>query len=233
MISEVEVQSLVKLSDDSDAAPSDPEDLSSNTYLQELLEAFGSESQREENQSDEASAGEDAVGEMNANNSQRNIRARIQAFESQTEEGNVAEPVKPEPRPRKAVGKPAVAAKPSVALKAQFNHSTGDVYQNIMSVHSAQIEAPDPRPQPPKKPVGLSIKEELEALHKKGAVPGRSRPPLLSRADSIDEGEISPIPPAPPVKPFKEPLKPNLNFNNHNSASMFTESEYVSTPSSK
>ncbi|XP_047199951.1 SH3 domain-containing protein 19 isoform X1 [Hippoglossus stenolepis] len=226
---EVEVQSLVQLSEDSDAVPSDSEDLSSNTYLQELLEAFGSENQCEENQSDEASAGEDAVGEMNANKSQRNIRARIQAFESQTEEGNVAEPVKPEPRPRKAVGKPAVAAKPSVALKPQFNHSADDVYQNFLSVQSAQIQEPDPRPQPPKKPVGLSIKEELETLHKKGAVPGRSRPPLLTRADSIDEGEISPIPPAPPVKPFKEPLKPNLNFNNHNSASMFTENEYVNT----
>ncbi|XP_060939475.1 SH3 domain-containing protein 19 [Limanda limanda] len=224
---EVEVQSLIKLSEDSDAVPSDPEDFSSNKYLQELLEAFGEENQREENQSDEASAGEDAVGEMNASMSQRNIRARIQAFESQ--EGNVAEPVKPEPLPRKAVSKPAVAAKPSAALKPQF--SADDVYQNVLSVHSAQIQAPDPRPQPPKKPVGMSIKEELETLHRKGAVPGRSRPPLLTRADSIDEGEISPIPPAPPVKPFKEPLKPNLNFNNHNSTSMSTENQYVSTPS--
>ncbi|XP_062243564.1 SH3 domain-containing protein 19 isoform X1 [Platichthys flesus] len=221
---EVEVQSLVKLGEDSDAVPSDPEDLSSNKYLQELLEAFG-----EENQSDEASAGEDAVGEMNASMSQRNIRARIQAFESQTEEGNAAEPVKPEPRPRKAVGKPAVAAKPSAAFKPQF--SADDVYQNVLSVQSAQIQAPDPRPQPPKKPVGMSIKEELETLHRKGSVPGRSRPPLLTRADSIYEGEISPIPPAPPVKPFKEPLKPNLNFNNHNSTSMSTENQYVNTPS--
>ncbi|XP_069386039.1 SH3 domain-containing protein 19 isoform X2 [Paralichthys olivaceus] len=226
---EVKVQSLVILSDDCDALPPDPEDLSSNKYLQELLEAFGAENQCEENQSDEASTGEDAVGEMNANHTQRNIRARIQAFESQTEEGNVAEPVKPEPRPRKAIAKPPVAAKPSVALKPQFNHSADDDYQNVLSTYSAEIQVPDQRPQPPKKTVGLSIKEELETIHKKGAVPGRSRPPLLTRAETIDEGDISPIPPVPPVKPFKEPLKPNLNFNNHNSASMFTENEYVNT----
>ncbi|CAB1429779.1 unnamed protein product [Pleuronectes platessa] len=111
--------------------------------------------------------------------SQRHIRTRIQAFESQKEEGNAAEPVKPEPRTRKAVSKPAVAAKPSAALKPQF--SADDVYQNVLSVQSAQIQAPDPRPQPPKKPVGMAIKEELETLHRKGPVPGRSRPSVTDQ----------------------------------------------------
>ncbi|KAG7221921.1 hypothetical protein INR49_016947 [Caranx melampygus] len=47
-------------------------------------------------QLDEASQGDDVVGEMNAHG-QRNIQARIQAFESQasTDEGGVAEPLKP------------------------------------------------------------------------------------------------------------------------------------------
>ncbi|RVE76073.1 hypothetical protein OJAV_G00005150 [Oryzias javanicus] len=33
------------------------------------------------------------------------------------------------------------------------------------------------------------------------------------------------------MKPFKEPLKPNLNINNHNSISMTRESDFVDTPS--
>ncbi|XP_071359657.1 SH3 domain-containing protein 19 isoform X2 [Trachinotus anak] len=219
---EVKVQSLVELSENCDSGHSDPDEVSSNKYLKELLEVFSAENQCKENcdiinQSDEASQGEDAVGEMNSN-SQRNIRARIQAFESQasTEEEGVVEPAKPEPRPRKAAIPPPVAAKPSVALKPQFNHSADDDYQ---------------RPQPPKKPVGLSIKEELETIHSKAGIPNRSRPSVLTRANSIYEEEPSPVPPVPPVKPFKEPLKPNLNINNHNSASIISENEYVNSPS--
>ncbi|XP_040891757.1 SH3 domain-containing protein 19 [Toxotes jaculatrix] len=234
---EVKVQSLVKLGENCDTVHPDPEEISSNKYLQELLEVFSAGNECEENgvivnQSDETSQGEDAVGEMNTSHNQRNIRARIQAFESQAsaEDGNVAEPVKPAPRPRKATIKPPVAAKPSVALKPQFNHSTDDDNQNASSTNVPQNHTPDPRPQPPKKPVGLSIKEELEfTLHNKGVFLNRSRPSVLTRANSIYEEETSPVPPTPPVKPFKEPLKPNLNINNHNSASMFTENEYVNS----
>ncbi|GAA6228091.1 SH3 domain-containing protein 19 [Lates japonicus] len=230
-------QSLVKLSEDCDTAHSDLEELSSNKYLKELLEVFSAENQCEENgdivdQSDEASQGDDAVGEMNNNtHSQRNIWARIQAFESHAgdEDGSAAEPVKPEPRPRKASIKPPVAAKPSVAFKPQFNHSADDDNQNVSSTDLPQNHTPDLRPQPPKKPVGLSIKDELETLHSKGAVPNRSRP-VLTRASSIYEEDISPIPPVPPAKPVKEPLKPNLNINNHNSASMKSDNEYVTSP---
>ncbi|XP_040003268.1 SH3 domain-containing protein 19 isoform X2 [Xiphias gladius] len=229
---EVEVQSLVKLSENCDTVHSDPEEVSPNKYLKELLEVFSAGDQCQENgdivnQSDEATQGEDAVGEMSTNHSQRNIRARIQAFESQAsaEEGNVVDPAKPEPRPRKAA-KPPVAAKPSVALKPQFNHSTDDDNQNFSSTNVPQDHTADPRPQPAKKPVGLSIKEELETLHNKGAIPNRSHH-VLTRANNIYEEETF----VPPVKPFKEPLKPNLNINNHNSASMISENEYVNSPS--
>ncbi|TKS68387.1 SH3 domain-containing protein 19 ADAM-binding protein [Collichthys lucidus] len=145
------------------------------------------------NQSDEALQDEDAGSEMNGSHSQRNIRARIQAFESQTstEDGNVVEAPKPEPRPRKATNKP-----------------------------------PAPRPEPPKKPVGLSIKEELEILHNKAASSDRPRP-VLTRAKTVYDEEVSPVPPVPPVKPPKEPLKPNMNINNHNSASMHRENKDV------
>ncbi|XP_023262080.1 SH3 domain-containing protein 19 isoform X1 [Seriola lalandi dorsalis] len=229
-------KSLVELSENCDSVHSDAEEASSNKYLKELLEVFSAENQFEENsdivnQSDEASQGEDAVGEMNSNSSQRNIRARIQAFESQadTEEGSVAESAKPEPRPRKAAIKPPVAAKPSVSLKPQFDHSADDYYQNVSSINVTQNHTPAPRPQPPKKMAALSIKEELETLHSKAAIPNRSRPSVLTRANSIYEEEPSPLPPVPPVKPFKEPLKPNLNINNHNSASIISGNECVNS----
>ncbi|XP_070846718.1 SH3 domain-containing protein 19 [Chaetodon trifascialis] len=234
---EVKVQTLVKLSENCENSHSDPENVSANQYLEELLEVFSADNKGEDNSdivnhSDEALRGEDAGGEMTSSHSHRNILSRIQAFESQasSEEKTVVEQAKPEPRPRKASIKPPVAAKPSVPFKPQFNHSIDNDNQNVSSTNMPQNPTPTPRPQPPQKPAGLSIKEELDTLLKKGAVPDKSRPPL-SRAISIYEEEPSPRPPTPPVKPFKEPLKPNLNINNHNSASMSRENEYVQSPS--
>ncbi|XP_027139101.1 SH3 domain-containing protein 19 isoform X1 [Larimichthys crocea] len=231
---EVKVQTLVKISEDCDDIPSSSEEIQSNEYLKELLEVFSADNECEENivnQSDEALQDEDAGSEMNGSHSQRNIRARIQAFESQTstEDGNVVEAPKPEPRPRKATNKPPVAAKPSVALKPQFNHSIDD-NQNVSYTNISQIPTPAPRPEPPKKPVGLSIKEELEILHNKAANSDRPRP-VLTRAKTVYDEEVSPVPPIPPVKPPKEPLKPNMNINNHNSASMHRENKDVDGPS--
>lgn len=239
---EAKVQTLVKLSENCDnvqvTSGSDPEDVSSNKYLKELLEVFSAENESEENsdidnQSYKASQGEHAGGEMSASHNQRNIRARIQAFESQAEDGNVVEPAKPEPLPRKATNRPPVAAKPSIAFKPQFNHSVDNDNQNVPTTNIAQNPTPAPRPLPPKKPVGQSVKEELDTLLAKGAVPHRSRPSLLTRANSIHEEETSAAPPTPPVKPFKEPLKPNLNINNHNSTSMIRGNEYVDSPLSE
>ncbi|XP_044045998.1 SH3 domain-containing protein 19 isoform X2 [Siniperca chuatsi] len=230
---EVKVQTLVKLSENCDSAQSDPEDVSSNKYLKELLEVFSADNECEEdgdtvNQSDEALQGEDA-DKMNTNHSQSNIQARIRAFESSAKEGNVVEPAKPEPRPRKPTDRPPVAAKPFVPLKPQFNHSIDDGNQNVSSTNIPQNPTLAPRPQPLKKPVG-SVKEELETLLNQTAIPNRSRPSVLTRANSIYE-EASPVLPTPPVRPFKEPLKPNLNINNHNSTSMFGENEYGGSPS--
>ncbi|XP_054459796.1 SH3 domain-containing protein 19 [Anoplopoma fimbria] len=234
---EVKVQTLVKLSEHCDSIQSDPEVVSSNKYLEELLEVFSAENECEENggsvyQSDEALQGEDAGGEMNANHSQRNIQARIQAFETQasTEEGNAVEPVKPQPIPRKASIKPPVAAKPSVAFKPQLNHSVDNDYQNASVTNIPQIPSPAPRPVPPRKPVELPVKEELETLLSKTSIPMRSRPSVLTKTNSIHEEDTPPVPPTPPVKPFKEALKPNLNINNHNSASMVAENVYVDSP---
>lgn len=235
---EVEVQTLVRLTDHSDSVQSDPEVVPPNKYLKELLEVFSTDNECEENSdivdpSNETLQAKDAGGKMSSGHSQRNIQARIQAFESQASLAEGNEPAKPEPQPRKATNKPPVAAKPSVAHKPQFNYSLDDDSQNVLSTNTPPT--PAPKPQPPKKPMAmsnrLSLKEELEALHSKVAVPNRSRPPMLTRANSVYEDEPSSVPPTPPVKPYKEPLKPNLNINNHNSTSMFRQNEYVNSPS--
>ncbi|KAM3864791.1 SH3 domain-containing protein 19 [Diretmus argenteus] len=242
-----EVQTLVRLSENGDVFPvtssTDPEELSSSTYLKELLEAFSVENLWMQScdscdscdQSDESEQIEDAGGEMSALHSQRNIRARIQAFESQTstDEGNVVELAKrPEPSPRNVYNKPPVAAKPSLAPKPSkplFNHSIDNNNQEVSSTNPT----PAPRPQPSKKPVGYSLKEEPETLLTKVAILPPPRRSILTRAKCVQslEDETPEGPPEPPVKPLKEPLKPNLNLNNHNSAFMVTDNEYVDSPS--
>ncbi|XP_063739779.1 SH3 domain-containing protein 19 isoform X2 [Eleginops maclovinus] len=229
---ELKVQDLVKISEHSDNINFDAEVVSSNKYLEELLEVFTESEENCDivNQLEEEIQGEDAGGEMNNSHSQRNIRARIQAFETTSEEGN--EPAKPEPLPRRASTKPPVAAKPSVALKPQLSHSEPLVndYQNVSNI--PQIQTPSPRPQPPKKPADLAVKEELEILLNKSSMK-RSRPSVLTRANSVFEEDSPLVPPTPPVKTFKEPLKPNLNINNHNSAALATENVYMDTATNR
>lgn len=224
---EAEVQPLVKISENSDS--SDLKGTQSNEYLKELLEAFSEDNEREASgdlpdQSDEDLEEGNADGEMTTSHSQRNIQARIQAFESQTEPADGPQLAKPKPQPRKSTNKPPVAAKPSIALKPTFNQHTDDDSQNVL-VPSA---LPAVKPKPPKKPGAstnrLSIKEELEAIHS-----NKLHTPVLTRANSIYEEEPLLVLPTPPPKPHKEPLKPNLNINNHNS--VFRQNEYVESPS--
>lgn len=225
---EAEVQPLVKICENSDRTCGESKKTQLNEYLKELLEAFSEDNQKESgdlpDQSDEDLEGGNADGEMTTSHSQRNIRARIQAFENQTESADGPERAKPEPQPRKSTNKPPVAAKPSVALKPTFNHTNDDDSQNILVTNAL----PAVKPKPPKKPGAstnrLSVKEELEAIHS-----NQSHTPVLTRANSIYEEEPSLVLPTPPPKPHKEPLKPNLNINNHNS--VFRQNEYVDSPS--
>lgn len=217
-------QILVQLGEDYDTVGSDWGGLTSNKYLNELLEVFGPHNEQEENivSANSLPEGEDADGEMS------NIRDRIQAFQSQRGPAEASESAKPEPEPRKVPNRPPVAAKPSVTLKPQFNQSVEDDSQNVSS-----LPALAPKPQPPKKPLGLSIKGELEALHSKGAIPNRSHHAKLTRSSCVYDEDPSPVPPLPPVKPTKEPLKPNLNINNHNSTLVLQENQHVDSPSSE
>ncbi|XP_017262320.1 SH3 domain-containing protein 19 isoform X2 [Kryptolebias marmoratus] len=215
---EPEVQTLVKFDENCEILQSDSQEVSTNRYLKELLEVFSESNVCERSthtvdQSDENSQDEDTVGEMSNNHSQQSFRARIQAFESQAGAEGGNEPSLP---PRRASYKPSVAARPPAAFKAQ------SVDDASLNAPAAQNPFTSPRPPPSSKPVGQSIREELEALHSKGNTPHRSRPPVLARSDSVEEEEE----PMPSEKPFREPLKPNLNINNHNSASMFTDDEH-------
>ncbi|XP_077381494.1 SH3 domain-containing protein 19 isoform X2 [Festucalex cinctus] len=205
------VQTLVKLEDDE--VPTDAADISSNEYLKELLEVFSPNG-------DQANQEEQVHGEMN---SQRNIQARIQAFESQLapEHERASEAIRPQPLPRKPVKPPPVSAKPPVAARSLSVQDS----QNV----SSQDQTPVFKPQPPEKLAGKPMREELESLLTKGGPPHRSRPAVLTRAYSI-HGEEPPLPPRPPVKPPKEPLKPNLNINNHNSTAVLRDDEYDETP---
>ncbi|XP_055013963.1 SH3 domain-containing protein 19 isoform X3 [Boleophthalmus pectinirostris] len=194
LILPAEPQTLVELSENSDPSNCIADRASSNKYLEELLEVFKEENLANFNQS---SAETEYVDEMSAANS---LRARIQAFENQAEEASL--PIKPQPVARKT--RPPVAAKPSV--KPQF--SADDIYENVSS------SPPTPAPKSAKKPLGKtnSVKEELDAV----LAQHRSKPPKLTREDCIYDDDFAKGPSTPPVKPTKEPLRPNLNINNHN-----------------
>lgn len=240
---EAKVQTLVEICESFGDIQSDNQEFHSNKYLKELLEVFGADNECQQgggitDQADESSQSEDAPDEMSGSNNQRSIRATIQAFESQAtgEDGNGNESSKPQLPARKPSIRPPVAAKPFVALKPPFTLSIDDDSQNISGANIFKNAMTAPRPQPPEKPAGRSIREELEALHSKGAMSQISHPPL-TRISQVYEEESSPFPPEyspfPPIPPVKEPLKPNLNINNHNSASVVREKEYVETPISK
>lgn len=222
---EDEAHVLVQPGENRDTVSSDPGETASHKYLNELVGVFNLSKERVENSdsADRVPGGEDAFGEMS--NSHRNIQARIQAFESQGGPAEATEPAKPEPEPRKVTTKPPVAAKPSVALKPQFDRGGDTDSQNVSRIDNP----PAPAPKPPKKPVGLSIKAELETLHK-GTALNRSHLPKLARSSCVYDEDPSPV---PPVKAAKEPLKPNLNINNHNCTSVLQENQYVHSPSSE
>lgn len=229
-----EHQTLITLGENWDASQSFSRDVPTNKYLEELLEVFGERSDCEEgryyvDQSYEKSLDEDADGTMSANNNHRNIRARIQAFESQTgtEEDNESQAATPDLPPRRATYRPPVASKPPATFKPNGPNNSS---QNMFASQNSQNQEPLTRPKPPTKPVGHSVREELEALHSKGGQPHSSLPFRLTRSDSVHEEEPATFPPVPPVKPFKEPLRPNLNINNHNS---HDDSESVAGPISE
>lgn len=207
------------------------EEVPRNKCLEELLEVFKcSECEEGRYLIDQSYKLLDKDNEiMSSNQNHQNIRARIQAFEGQTgtEGENGSPPATADLPPRRATYKPPVASKPAVALTPP---RTNDLSQNMFASQNSQNQELLTRPEPPTKPLEHSVIQELEALHSKRGPSHRSRPFGLTRSNSIHEAEPRSFLPAPPVKPFKEPLKPNLNINNHN---LQTASESVTGPLSE
>lgn len=226
-----EHQTVIRQEENCDTFQICSQEVPTNKCLEELLEVFEfSECEEGRYFTDQSYKSLDEDNEiMSFNQNHQNIRARIQAFEGQTgtEEEGGSQPATTDLPPRRATYKPPVASKPSVALKPP---STNDLSQNMFASQNSQNQEPLTRPKPPTKPLEHSVIQELEALHSKRGPPHRSRPLGLTRSNSIHEEEPTSFPPAPPVKPFKEPLKPNLNINNHN---LQTASESMTGPLKK
>ncbi|XP_052320665.1 SH3 domain-containing protein 19 isoform X4 [Oncorhynchus keta] len=251
---EVKVQTLVRLSDSGSSSVDDTavEAPPSGKYLQELLDVFcpvdlcdqnTSDNQTPTDVSDQSEEG-DEDGDMAALHSQRNIRARIQAFESQEGDGE-PEFKQPEPLPRNVHLKPPViSAKPAPALAPKPSikkPSNGNNYQGAISIFSTpfipSIPTPAPRPMLHRKPSIVPEPKEPEPEAPppaKTALLSRSRLSIAARAKNLfpqEEDEPRLVPPISPEKPRKEPL--GLNLNNHNSASITTTeavNEYMDNP---
>lgn len=224
---QVNVQPLIPLQDSREDCPVKPvetSDAHSGKYLQELLDVFSSEPlsnsvniqeeqtiQTKENQGDN----------MTSLHSDRNIRSRIQAFESQTNTEDDETSV-PFPRPRKVHAKPPVLApKPSIAPRPsvkmpkeeQLSQFEGHLYEMVNTP-----PMPAPRPQLFKKP-SLDSKDDSDSQpppFRASLIPP-SRPSLvkLKNVSSQDEEGLLKGPPTP-LKPSKD----LLNLNNHNSTAL-------------
>ncbi|KAJ3614404.1 hypothetical protein NHX12_017978 [Muraenolepis orangiensis] len=190
----------------------DQEELSSNKYIEELLEVFGSDNSSFENstavktKSTEQST--EADGEMSAIHSQRDLRARIAAFETGTEDK--VKSLEQQHEEYNAQTPPVPAVKPlKEPLISLMTHFTED------------------------EPYDRPLRDLQETMPSRVPVLPPSRSSIMAKVKSLEQQQEnhSLAPPVPAVKPFKEPLIPNLNLNNHNSTFMATEDEYVNTPS--
>ncbi|XP_073698740.1 SH3 domain-containing protein 19 [Garra rufa] len=228
----VNVQPLIPLQDsweDCPVKPVETSDAHSGKYLQDLLDVFSSEpqgdlsnivnlqgdqtNQTKENQSDN----------MTSLHSDRNIRSRIQAFESQSNAENDETSV-PFPRPRKVHAKPPVLApKPSIAPRPSVKMPKEEQLSQFDS-HLYEVvdipPTPAPRPQLFKKP-SLDSKDESNSQPPsfRAALIPPSRPSLvkLKNVSSQDEDVVLKGPPIP-LKPSKD----LLNLNNHNSTALLS-----------
>lgn len=237
---EVTVQTLISLGEngeDIQVTSCHDQESSSNRYIEELLEVFGPDSSLENNNtaaesnSPEPSTGAD--GEMSAMHSQREVRSRIAAFETQP---STEEQQRPTPQPRNVFIKPPVASKPSLASRSSFKYNGENNNVEFLSTAMPKKPLVAPRPlnstlAPQIQPAGYRSLEGLqETMAGKVAVLPPSRRSIMAKVKSLEqqheENMENRTPPLPAPKPFKEPLVPN----NHHSAVMATEDD---VPSSK
>ncbi|KAL7855843.1 hypothetical protein AOLI_G00194470 [Acnodon oligacanthus] len=224
------VQTLVLLQDsgsDDSVTSVENDALSSGKYLKELLEAFSSDPQLDLRQLEVLEDQQDQ-GMMNDFHSDRNIRSRIQAFESQTSTDRAGAPF---PRPRNiyskspvGVQKPAIAPRPSLSSTPAEEEAAAPPVNFNEEVHMTPLlPTPAPKPQPPRKP-SFSCKEESKPQPPIKAALLPSRPPLVrSKTVGSQDDEV-----AGPFKGPPLPLKPS-NLNNHNSTALLLNASQTLT----
>lgn len=225
----VNVQPLISLQDSREVRPITPvenSDAHSGKYLKDLLDVFSSEPQSELSnpvniQREQTNQTKENQSEnMTSLHSDRNIRSRIQAFESSTENNETFVPF---PRPRNIYTKPPVLApKPSIAPRPsvkkpkeeEFSQFEGHLYEEVLTP-----PMPAPRPQLFKKPSFNSRDESDSQPPFRMALIPPSRPSLVKvkNVSSQDEEVVLKGPP-PPLKPSKD----LLNVNNHNSTALLS-----------
>ncbi|ROL53132.1 SH3 domain-containing protein 19 [Anabarilius grahami] len=241
----INVQPLIPLQDSWEVCPVTPVESSeahSGKYLKDLLDVFSSEPQSELSnpvniQREQTSQTKENQSEnMTSLHSDRNIRSRIQAFESQSST-EIDETSVPFPRPRKTFPKPPVLApKPSIAPRPSVKKPKEEEFPQFDSHLYEEVNAPPmpaPRPQLFKK-TSLDTRDESDSQppFRMALIPP-SRPSLvkLKNVSSQDEEGVLKGPPPP--------FKPSLNLNNHNSTALLSNitstanklsSDYVDIP---
>lgn len=226
---QVNVPPLIPLKDSWEVDPVTPLESSdghSGKYLKELLDVFNSEPQYDlsnpvniQEKKTDLSA-QNPSENMTALHSDRNIRAKIQAFESQsnTESDETAAPL---PRPRKAYTKPPVLApKPSIAPRPSVRKPKEEELPLANHVHEDVNVPPTPAPRPQsfKKPSSSELTDESDFQPPLRMIPIPPSRPSLVRAKNVSSQDDELV-----FKGLPSPLKPSrdlLNFNNHNSTAL-------------
>ncbi|XP_016145077.1 SH3 domain-containing protein 19-like [Sinocyclocheilus grahami] len=228
---QVNAQPLIPLQDSWEVCPVTPvetSDAHSGNYLQELLDVFSSEPQSELSnsvniQGEQTNQTKENQSEnMTSLHNDRNIRSRIQAFESQSNAEN-EETSMPFPRPRKVFAKPpALAPKPSIALRPSVKKPKEEQLSQFVSHLYEEVNTPPmpaPRPQLFKKP-SLDSRDDSNSQPSFRAAlipPSRSSLIRVKNVLSQDE-EVVLKEPHLPLKPSKD----LLNLNNHNSTALLS-----------
>ncbi|XP_036446770.1 SH3 domain-containing protein 19 isoform X2 [Colossoma macropomum] len=212
MTREVKVQTLVRLKDDGGESvfagfTDSSSDVSSNKYLQELLDAFGYDEQGfQGNQDSESDQSEKSEEDEEASES-------CDAPSVPTEP---LEPLKrPQPKPRTHNPKPVIAPKPSEPMQEAKSSSEENIKQTLIPPVPAprplltnklsEGNRPDSNrlPRPPRPPVAArrslvpANSEEAPSAHETAAVPPKSLVDDESVDDQARNSSSAPVRPAP------------------------------------
>ncbi|XP_041125892.1 SH3 domain-containing protein 19 [Polyodon spathula] len=195
---EAQIETLVELKkeDDDENSKVLPNSIekSTATYLQELLEAFYPEEQSDTNS-------------MNTYSSQRNIRAKIQAFESQTSTDINNEELSKRPeiplrtlvqKPPVAAGRPSLAPKPANRGSGELNTLTES--KPDLAIKDGPVCVPPKlqgtqvpfggKPEPPKKPVSIF----MSAINNGNDLGGKSGSSIVKKLQNEKKKTPVPVP---------------------------------------